>query len=258
MRCGRSMGPRFRRWYKHTLLERDAKQQIGRRLPREPQVREKLHDRNEAGRLLAERLSALERNSDVVVLGLPRGGVPVACGIATALRLPLDVFLVRKLGVPGYKELAMGAIASGGIRIVDPDVVEEFQLSQEDVDRVVSEETSELQRREAIFRGARPALDLHRRTAVLVDDGIATGSTMRAAIEGVKRLGAARVIVATGVAPLSTSLMLRQEADDAICLLTPRDFRAVGIFYEEFPQLSDADVCTLLADAWRTGASIAA
>ena len=181
---------------------------------------EKLHDRNEAGRLLAEQLSALERNPDVIVLGLPRGGVPVACGIATALRLPLDVFLVRKLGVPGYEELAMGAIASGGIEIVDPDVVEEFRLSRKDVERVAAEETLELRRRETVFRGIRPALNLRRRTVVLVDDGIATGSTVRAAIEGVKRLGAARIIVAAGVAPLSTCLILRREADEVVCLLT--------------------------------------
>ena len=219
---------------------------------------EKLHDRKEAGRLLAQRLSALERNPDVVVLGLPRGGVPVACGIATALQLSLDVFLVRKLGVPGYEEFAMGAIASGGIEIVNPDVVEEFHLSPKDVERVVRKEMLELRRRETVFRGARPILNLNRRTAVLVDDGIATGSTMRAAIEGVKRLGAARIIVAAGVAPLSTCLILRAEVHDVVCLLTPRDFRAVGVFYEEFPELSDQDVCSVLEDAWRTGARIAA
>jgi putative phosphoribosyl transferase len=241
----------FRRLSMHVPPECDES-------PKRLEVREKLHDRNEAGRLLAERLAVLERNPDVVVLALPRGGVPVACVIATTLRLPLDVFLVRKLGVPGYEELARGAIASGGVEIVDPDVVEEFRLSQKDVDTVVKKETAELRRRESVFRGTRPALDLHRHTAVLVDDGVATGSTMRAAIEGVKKLGAARVVVATGVAPLSTSLMLRQEADDVSCLLTPRDFLAVGIFYEEFPQLSDEDVCTMLANAWRTGASVAA
>jgi predicted phosphoribosyltransferase len=221
-------------------------------------VSERLHDRKEAGRLLARRLCAIERNPDVVVLGLPRGGVPVACGIATVLQLSLDVFLVRKLGVPGYEEFAMGAIASGGIEIVNPDIVEEFHLSSKDVETVVSKEMLELRRRETVFRGARPILNLNHRTAVLVDDGIATGSTMRAAIEGVKRLGAARIIVAAGVAPLSTCLILRAEANDVVCLLTPRDFRAVGVFYEEFPELSDQDVCNLLEDAWRTGARIAA
>lgn len=219
---------------------------------------EKLRDRNEAGRLLAERLSPLKGKSDVIVLGLPRGGVPVACGIATTLRLSLDVFLVRKLGVPGYEEFAMGAIASGGIEIVNLDVVEEFHLSSKDVEAVVGEEMLELRRRETVFRGVRPVLNLSGRTVVLVDDGIATGSTMRAAIEGVKRLGAARITVAAGVAPLSTCMILRAEVDDVVCLLTPRDFRAVGVFYEEFPQLSDEDVCNLLEEAWRTGARIAA
>lgn len=221
-------------------------------------MRERLYDRSEAGRLLAGQLSALRDNPDVVVLGLPRGGVPVACGIATALRLPLDVFLVRKLGVPGYEELAMGAVASGGVKIVSSDIVEEFQLSPTDVDRVVTNEMLELRRREKVFRGTRPAVNLLGRTVILVDDGIATGSTMRAAIEGVRRLGAARIIVAAGVAPLSTYMILRAEVDDVVCLLTPRDFRAVGIFYQEFPQLSDEDVCCVLEDAWRRGARIAA
>ncbi len=219
---------------------------------------ERLHDRSEAGRLLAEQLSALRDKRDIVVLGLPRGGVPVACGIATALRLPLDVFLVRKLGVPGYEELAMGAVASGGVEIVNSDVVEELQLSPKDVERVVTKEMSELRRREVVFRGVRPALNLFGRAVILVDDGMATGSTMRAAIEGVKRLGAARIIVAAGVAALSTYMILRAEVDDVVCLLTPRDFRAVGIFYEDFPQLSDEDVCRFLEDAWRKGARMAA
>jgi len=221
-------------------------------------VSEKLQNRNEAGRLLAERLSALKRNPDVVVLGLPRGGVPIACVIATTLHLPLDVFQVRKLGVPGYEELAMGAIATGGVEIVDPDIVEEFHLSHKDVQKVVAREALELQRRETMFRGVRPALNLSQRIAVLVDDGIATGSTMRAAVEGVKRLGATRVVVAVGVAPLSGSWILRQEVDDLACLLMPRDFAAVGAFYEEFPQLSDEDVCKMLEEAWRRGARIAA
>jgi putative phosphoribosyl transferase len=218
----------------------------------------KLHDRNEAGRLLAERLSPLKGKADVIVLALPHGGVPVACGIATTLRLSLDVFLVRKLGVPGYEEFAMGAIASGGIEIVNPDVVEEFHVSPKDVEAVVDGEMLELRRGEALFRGVRPVLNLRGRTVILVDDGMATGSTMRAAIEGVKRLGAARITVAVGVAPLSTSMVLRAEVDDVVCLLTPRDFRAVNVFYEEFPQLSDEDVCDLLEDAGRTGACIAA
>jgi len=219
---------------------------------------ERLHDRKQAGQQLAEKLSALANRPDVIVLGLPRGGVAVACSIATSLRAPLDVFLVRKLGVPGYEELAMGAVAMGDVQIVDPDIVEEFRLSRGEIEKVVNAEKRELQRREAAFRRSRPAPDLHDRTVVLVDDGIATGSTMRAAIEGVKKLGAARVVVAAGVAPLSTCLLLRPEVDDFVCLLTPREFRAVGLFYEEFPQLSDDEVCRLLDHAWETGASRAA
>lgn len=208
--------------------------------------------------MLASRLSTLADRSDVVVLGLVRGGVPLACAIATSLRAQLDVFLVRKIGVPGYEELALGAIASGGVKIINPDVVEEFDLSPREVERLLTSAKQELQRRETVFRGSRAALDLRGRTVVLVDDGVATGSTMRAAIEGVKRLGAARIIVGAGVMPLSTSLLLRSEVDDVVCLLTPREFRAVGLFYEEFAQLSDDDVRALLEDAWRTGARIAA
>ncbi|MGD0957714.1 MAG: phosphoribosyltransferase family protein [Candidatus Acidiferrales bacterium] len=219
---------------------------------------ERIHDRKQAGELLAGKLSALANRPDVIVLGLPRGGVAVACSIATSLRAPLDVFLVRKLGVPGYEELAMGAVAMGDVQVVDPDIVEEFHLSPGNIEKVVNAETRELRRREAAFRGSRPAPDLRDRTVILVDDGIATGSTMRAAIEGVKRLGVARVVVAAGVAPLSTCLLLRPEVDDLVCLLTPREFRAVGLFYEEFPQLSDDEVRRLLDDAWRAGASRAA
>lgn len=219
---------------------------------------ERLRDRKQAGELLAEKLSALANRPDVIVLGLPRGGVAVACSIATSLRAPLDVFLVCKLGVPRYEELAMGAVAMGDVQVVDPDVVEEFHVSRGEVEKAVERETRELRRREAAFRGSRPVPNLHNRTVVLVDDGIATGSTMRAAIEGVKKLGAARIVVAAGAAPLSTCLLLRPEVDDLVCLLTPREFRAVGVFYEDFPQLTDDEVCRLLDDAWQTGASRAA
>lgn len=219
---------------------------------------EKLHDRQQAGRLLAAKLSACANRPDVVVLGLPRGGVPLACEIARSLHAELDVFLVRKVGVPGYEELALGAVASGGVTLIDPDLAEEFRLTPGEIECLVSNAQSELRRREAVFRGARPMPHLDGRTVVLVDDGIATGSTMRAAIEGIRRLKAAHVIVAAGAMPLSTSLRLRSEVDGIVCLLTPRDFRAVGLFYEEFPQLSDQDVCALLENAWQTGARYAA
>lgn len=218
----------------------------------------KLRDRYQAGQLLAEKLPGLARRPDAIVLGLPRGGVVVACSLARRLGLPVDVFLVRKLGVPGYEELAMGAIAMGGVEIVNPEVVEEFRVTRRDLDQVLAVETRELQRRESAFRRVRPPLNLHDRTVVLVDDGIATGSTMRAAIEGAKKLGAAHVIVAAGVAPLSTCLLLQPEVDDVVCLLTPREFRAVGLLYDEFPQLTDADVCKLLDDARKEGVQNAA
>jgi len=221
-------------------------------------VIERLHDRSQAGQLLATKLADFASRPDIVVLGLPRGGVPVACEIAKSLGAELDVFLVRKVGVPGYEELALGAIASGGVQIIDPDVAEEFGLRPSDIETLVRAEQKELQRREVVFRGSRPMPDLRGRTVVLVDDGIATGSTMRAAIEGVKRLGATHLLVAAGVMPLSTSLRLRPEVDDVISLLTPRDFRAVGLFYEQFPQLSDDDVSTLLENAWKSGARNAA
>lgn len=219
---------------------------------------ERLHDRSQAGQLLATKLAAFGNRPEVVILGLPRGGVPVACEIAKSLGAELDVFLVRKVGVPGYEELALGAVASGGVRIIDPDVAEEFGLRPGDIETLVRAEQKELERREVVFRGSRPMPDLRGREVVLVDDGIATGSTMRAAIEGAKRLGATHLIVAAGVMPLSTSLRLRSEVDDVISLLTPRDFRAVGLFYEQFPQLSDEDVSTLLENAWKSGARNAA
>jgi len=215
----------------------------------------RLQDRIEAGRLLAAQLSAYAGRPDVIVLGLPRGGVEVGHEIARVLRVPLDVFLVRKLGVPKFAELAMGAIASGGIETLNPDVIEEFRLTRSEIEPVLQAARSELERREEAFRDGRAAPELRGRTVILADDGIATGSTMRAAIEGVKRLGAARIIVAVGVAPMSTRLILGSEADEVLCLLTPRDFRAVSLFFDSFPQLTDADVCALLNDAWQRGAA---
>ncbi|MGA8142479.1 MAG: phosphoribosyltransferase [Candidatus Acidiferrales bacterium] len=203
-------------------------------------------DREEAGRLLAQRLAAYKARPDVIILGLPRGGVAVAHEVAEALEAPLDVFVVRKLGVPGFEELAMGAIATGGDQLVDPDVVEEFDLSGSVIRRVAATERKELERREHVYRGSRLPLDVRNKIVILVDDGIATGSTIRVAISALRKLSPARIIVAAAVAPLSTYLMLGSEADEVVCLMTPREFRAVGEFYSNFPQLTDADVCKLL------------
>jgi putative phosphoribosyl transferase len=212
-------------------------------------------NRAEAGRLLAEKLQRYARSADAVVLALPRGGVPVGFELARALGLTLDVLLVRKLGVPGQEELAFGAIASGGVRILDADVVQAFSLTAETIHRVQAAEEAELQRRESLFRSGLPPIPVEGRAAILVDDGIATGSTMLAAIEAVKRLGASQVVVAASVAPASTARKLAAAADQVVCLFTPREFRAVSLFYASFPQLTDEDVRNLLRRASRRGPS---
>jgi putative phosphoribosyl transferase len=205
-----------------------------------------LLDRQEAGELLGERLSKYAGRGDVMVLALPRGGVPIAREIAKILRAPMDIFVVRKLGVPGFEELAMGAVAMGGAEYIDEDVVGSFNISREVIDEVVRAARIELARRELVYRGARPPVDVRARVVILVDDGIATGSTMRVAIAALRRLSPSRVIVATGVAPASTAKMLGAEADEFVALLTPTDFRAVGQFYGSFPQLTDEDVRALM------------
>ena len=206
----------------------------------------RLFHRQEAGELLGEQLFRYAGRGDVVVLALPRGGVPIAREIAKILHAPMNVFVVRKLGVPGFEELAMGAVAMGGAEYIDENVVGAFNISREVIDEVVRAARIEMARRELEYRGARPPVDVRGRVAILVDDGIATGSTMRVAIAALRRLGPSRVIVATGVAPASTAKMLAAEADEFVALLTPVDFRAVGQFYESFPQLSDEDVRALM------------
>jgi putative phosphoribosyl transferase len=203
-------------------------------------------DRGEAGRLLAQRLAQYANRADTLILALPRGGVAVGFELAQALGLPLDILGVRKLGVPEQEELAFGAIASGGVRILDAEIIQAFSLSPEAIDAVTAAEKSELVRREGLFRSGRAALAVRDHTVILVDDGIATGSTMLAAIDAVRRLGARRVIVAAGVAPQTTSQELRARADEVVCLFTPREFRAVSLFYDSFPQLTDEDVRDLL------------
>jgi len=183
------------------------------------------------------------------VLGLPRGGVPVAYEVAKSLRVPLDVFSVRKLGVPGFEELAAGAIASGGVRVLNEDVVRAIPYATEAIEAVTARETAELQRREQLYREGRTAPELRDKIAILVDDGLATGATMRAAVKALRQSGAAKIIVAVPVGPLDTCEELAKEADDAICLSTPPFFQAVGQYYENFSQISDDEVRELLTRA---------
>jgi putative phosphoribosyl transferase len=200
-------------------------------------------DRTQAGRLLAgplQRFAGPDRQA--IVLGLPRGGVPVAFEVAHALRLPLDVYLVRKLGAPGFEELAMGAIATGGIRVLNRRVIEDLHITKDQLESVLESETAELLRRERVYRQDRPPLELEGRTAILVDDGLATGSTMRAAIASLRAQRAREVIVAVPVAPPDTCAELDVESDGAVCLATPQPFMAVGQWYEEFSPPSDEEI----------------
>jgi predicted phosphoribosyltransferase len=213
--------------------------------------RRRWHDRQEAGRALAERLRGYAGQDDVIVLGLPRGGVPVGFEVASGLGVPLDVLLVRKLGVPGQEELAFGAIASGGLIVLDREVVRQIGLTRASIERVIARETAELERRERAYRGERPAPDLRGRTVILVDDGLATGSTMMAAIAAVRRQEPGRVIVAVPVAAEDTCDLLRRQADEVVCLLTPSPFHAVGIWYDDFRPVTDGEVRGLMSAAKR-------
>ena len=206
-------------------------------------------NRRQAGRELARQLGSYAGRDDVIVLGLPRGGVPVAAEVARALRAPLDVLVVRKLGVPGHEELAMGAVASGGARVLNASIVRDLGVSGDAVARIEREERAEVARRERLFRGGRPALDCRGKTVVLVDDGIATGATMRSAVAALGSGPAARVVVATPVAAPEAVEVLRREADEVVCLGTPHGFLAVSRWYRDFPQTSDAEVRELLAAA---------
>jgi putative phosphoribosyl transferase len=212
-------------------------------------------NRSDAGRELAAQLVEYAGRDDVVVLALPRGGVPVGYEAAAALGAPLDVFLVRKLGVPGHKELALGAIASGGVRVINEPVVESLGISEEVIEDVEAEERRELERRERAYRDGRPPLDLSGKTVILVDDGVATGSTMRAAVAAVRRLGPARVVVAVPVGAIDTCAELEQEADAVVCLATPEPFFGVGLWYEDFSQTTDDEVRELLGNASVAGVS---
>jgi putative phosphoribosyl transferase len=206
-------------------------------------------DRRDAGRALAGRLERYAGRSDVLVLALPRGGVPVAFEVGKHLIAPVDVFLVRKLGVPGHEELAMGAIASGGVRVLNEQVVRSLRISPEMIERVASAERDELERRERIYRDHRPAPDARGRTVILVDDGLATGSTMRAAVQALRQQGPTRIVVAVPVAAPETCNEFRTEVNEIVCVATPEPFVAVGSWYEDFSQTTDEEVRALLADA---------
>jgi predicted phosphoribosyltransferase len=213
----------------------------------------RFRNRVEAGRLLARRLQEYVHDPDVLVLALPRGGVPVAFEVAKALNAELDVFLVRKLGVPGYEELAMGAIASGGIRVINQDVVHSLGIPPGLIEVVAQKEQRELARREQLYRGSKPPPRIGGRTVILVDDGLATGSTMRAAVAALRQQQPARLIVAVPIAEPSTCLELANEVDDVICAVTPEPFVGVGLWYEDFSQTTDEEVRELLrraAEEW--------
>lgn len=204
-------------------------------------------NRTEAGRLLAEKLGKYAGRDDVIVLGLPRGGVPVAYEVAKRLGAPLDVFIVRKLGVPGFEELAAGAIASGGVRVLNEDVMRAIPHADEAIEAVTARETAELERREHEYRDGRPAPELRDRAVILIDDGLATGATMRAAVKALRQSAATKIVVAVPVGPPDTCREIEQQADETICLSTPEFFQAVGQYYEDFSQTSDDDVRELLS-----------
>lgn len=208
-------------------------------------------DRVDAGRALAERLREYAGRPEVLVLALPRGGVPVAFEVALALQAPMDVFIVRKLGVPGHEELAMGAIASGGVRALNRSVVESLGITDAVLDTAAQREQRELERREQAYRFGRPAPDVRDRVVILIDDGVATGSTMYAAISALRQLGAGSIVVATPTISSETFREMRREADNVVAVIAPEDFQGVGQWYGDFTQTSDDEVCALLENASR-------
>ncbi len=202
----------------------------------------RFRDRHDAGRQLAAALGEYAGRDDVIVLALPRGGVPVGVEVARALGATLDVFLVRKLGVPGHEELAMGAVATGGVRVLNEDLVRRLGLSAEEMHEVVAREEEELARRETVYRGDRPRLDVRFKTVILVDDGLATGATMRAAVEALRRERPAKLVVAVPTAAAESCEDLRPEVDELVCLSTPQPFYAVGLWYDDFTPTTDEEV----------------
>ncbi len=212
-------------------------------------------DREDAGRQLAEKLRHYAGRRDVVVLALPRGGVPVAFAVAQALGAPMDVFAVRKLGVPWHPELAMGAIATGGIRVLNDDVIRTMHIPRDAIDEVAEDEKQELERREAAYRDGWSRPDIRGKVVILVDDGLATGSTMRAAAQAVRRLEPARVVVAVPVGAPDTCEAMKADADEVVCVEMPEPLFGVGAWYEDFSQTSDEEVRELLGRAYAEGGS---
>jgi putative phosphoribosyl transferase len=206
----------------------------------------RFRDRTEAGKQLASKLSAYANRSDVLVLGLPRGGVPVAAEVSKALHAPLDVCLVRKLGVPGHKELAMGAIASGGVRVLNYDVLDWLGISDDTINEATARELRELERRDRAYRGDRLPLEVRDRTIILVDDGLATGSTMRAAIAAIRQQSPQRIVIAVPVGAADTCDAIRGEVNEVVCLMLRDPLYAIGLWYEKFTQTTDEEVCKLL------------
>lgn len=213
----------------------------------------RFRDRVDAGRVLARELGRYKGRPDLLVLGLPRGGVPVAFEVARELGAPLDVFVVRKLGMPGHEEYAIGAIASGGVRIVNEEAIRAFGITNAELDAVTAEELVELERREQRYRGGRPPPEIAGKTVILVDDGLATGSTMRAAVEALRQEGPARLVVAVPTAAPETCQEISRLVDDMVCAMTPEPFYAVGLWYDDFGQTTDEEVHDLLALAAGAG-----
>jgi putative phosphoribosyl transferase len=206
----------------------------------------RFRDRTDAGQQLATKLLAYANRADVIAVALPRGGVPVAAEVTQALNIPLEICLVRKLGTPSHKELAMGAIASGGVRMLNYDILNKLNIPGDTVDEVAAHELRELQRRNHVYRGDRPPLDVSDQIILLIDDGIATGSTMRAAIAILKAQHPARIVIAVPVAPPETCQAMLKEVDEVVCVFQPDPLYSIGLWYENFAQITDPEVCHLL------------
>jgi len=207
---------------------------------------DKYRDRQEAGKVLADALKSYENHKDTIVLGLARGGIPVAYEVAKGLNLPLDVYIVRKIGVPGHAELALGAIASGGTSVFNDDIIRELQITQDQIQPVITQELAELERREKVYRQGRPLLDLKDKTVILVDDGVATGATMLVAIKAIRHLFPRKLIVAVPVAQATLCQKMQTYVDEFVCPLCPENLYAVGAWYDDFSQTEDDEVRALL------------